>query len=281
MAETGPQHHERGSALISALALSLALATLAVLSIHMVLDIVFMERQQRREMQVEAGFDSAFAEAMYVLAHSDLPVRFYQEFSVDTAGGSVSVEAYSPLGRVSLNAAPHRVLSAVLNAAGASDADAVAAAIIDWRDADDLRSNRGAESAEYMRAGLPAPANRAFRHEEELTQVLGMTSDVFACLRNEVTVSSWEEAPDLRIASPWLQQLAEMNVGAESDRVDAIISLGTGDLIGLDMRLAPDWPVERRLSVLVRLTGSQHNPYLIQAWEPVALYTQGCGGQGT
>lgn len=60
-------------------------------------------------------------------------------------------------------------------------ADRLAQAILDWRDADELRRGRGAEAADYTRQGLSsAPGNRPFARLSELRGVLGMTDQLYA-----------------------------------------------------------------------------------------------------
>jgi general secretion pathway protein K len=60
-------------------------------------------------------------------------------------------------------------------------ADRLGQAILDWRDADDLRRGRGAEAADYARQGLaPGPGNRPFARLGELRGVLGMTEGLYA-----------------------------------------------------------------------------------------------------
>lgn len=60
------------------------------------------------------------------------------------------------------------------------DADRLAQAILDWRDADQARRGRGAEREEYLREGLPAlPSNRPFVRLAELRLVRGMTDQIY------------------------------------------------------------------------------------------------------
>lgn len=68
-------------------------------------------------------------------------------------------------------------------------ADRLAQAILDWRDADDLHRGRGAEAAEYARQALPMrPANRPFARLSELRAVLGMTPALYDRIRPYLTV---------------------------------------------------------------------------------------------
>ena len=63
----------------------------------------------------------------------------------------------------------------------ANEADRLAQRIEDWRDPDDFRRARGAERADYVRAGAKRlPANADFSRVEELRDVAGMTPALFA-----------------------------------------------------------------------------------------------------
>lgn len=71
----------------------------------------------------------------------------------------------------------------------AGEADRLAQAILDWRDADDLRRARGAERDDYLgesRAELPR--NGPFASLDELLAVRGMTAERFAAVRQYLTL---------------------------------------------------------------------------------------------
>ena len=70
-----------------------------------------------------------------------------------------------------------------------STAEALAACIMDWRDLDDNPRPRGAEKADYIKAGLlTLPANGPFREVEDLVNVKGMTPEIFAAIQPFLTV---------------------------------------------------------------------------------------------
>ena len=93
---------------------------------------------------------------------------------------------------VNLNRADRPLLRALLAAAGgrvAGDADALAAAIIDWRDADDQTSPGGAEGDYYARLSPPyACHNGPFQSLHELLLVRGVTPELLNELAPHVTV---------------------------------------------------------------------------------------------
>ncbi|CAN5726864.1 type II secretion system protein GspK [soil metagenome] len=117
----------------------------------------------------------------------------------------VEVRIVDEAAKVDLNNANLDLLAALLRVAGADPALAtqVAAAIMDWRDADSLTQPAGgAEDPQYAAAGRPYGAKDAtFEKVAELLQVLGMTPVLFAALEPHVTVHGNQAQPDTRFAS--------------------------------------------------------------------------------
>jgi general secretion pathway protein K len=121
------------------------------------------------------------------------------------AGADVEVKIVDENGKVDLNQADPVLLAALLQGAGAGAEQAarVAAAIVDWRDADPLgQPAGGAEDADYAAADLPYGAKDAeFESVAELLQVLGMTPALYARIEPHVTIYSGRAQPDPAFAS--------------------------------------------------------------------------------
>jgi general secretion pathway protein K len=160
------------------------------------------------------------------LANKDSRDQAPADGSVDDwqfGGGTVRVSIIDESGRIDLNAAPRELLIGLLRGpeaaaqetpeaeqageTGTTVADgrmmdpdealeeqqeeweALADAIIDWRDADDARGTRGAEARDYRAAGLDyEPRNANFQSIDELGEVLGMTPAILARVRPALTV---------------------------------------------------------------------------------------------
>ena len=76
-------------------------------------------------------------------------------------------------------------------------AEILAAAVMDWRDEDELERVNGAEEDAYLAAGLEVgPANRSFMMTEELLQVIGMGYEFYRRLEPAITVFSRTSEPD-------------------------------------------------------------------------------------
>lgn len=109
------------------------------------------------------------------------------------AGAEVSVAIQDEGGRVDLNAAPPPALAGLFAAAGLdeSQADALAGAVADYRDANDERHLNGAEAGDVAQAGWPhPPKNAPFDTIAELRRVLGMTRDLYDTIAPVITVHS-------------------------------------------------------------------------------------------
>lgn len=138
---------------------------------------------------------------------------------------SIVVTAVDEGARIDVNAAPDALLRSLLVQVGGMDdasASALVDAIADWRDPDDLRRPNGAEAPEYKAANLPyGPANAPFETIGEVSRVLGMTSAVFARIRDAITVYS--RTPGIDTATAGRSVLLALP-GATPEAVDAFIA---------------------------------------------------------
>lgn len=120
------------------------------------------------------------------------------------AGAEVEVRVVDETGKVDLNQADAPLLANLVQAVGVERAPAeqLAAAIVDWRDADSLTQvGGGAEDPQYAAAGLPYGAkDDLFESVAEVSQVLGMTPGLFALLQPHLTIYSGRGLPDANYA---------------------------------------------------------------------------------
>lgn len=110
-------------------------------------------------------------------------------------GVELSVTLTNEASRIDLNAATRDQLAMLIELAQGEEGfdetqrDALADAIVDWRDEDDLAQLNGAEDGEYADAGLPYGAGDGpFNSVEELRQVLGMTRELYQRMAPHLTV---------------------------------------------------------------------------------------------
>ncbi|HPA01681.1 MAG TPA: type II secretion system protein GspK [Chiayiivirga sp.] len=106
-------------------------------------------------------------------------------------------------GLIDLNTADISMLTELFRSSGVEEdqAAALAAAVQDWRDADDLVSPNGAEDAEYEAEGYAWGSKDApFDMVSELRQVLGMTPELMQRIEPAVTVYGGQSRPNLAFA---------------------------------------------------------------------------------
>jgi general secretion pathway protein K len=204
-------------------------------------------------------------------------------------GAELRVTILDESAKVDLNAAPQVLLKGLFRALGVAepDADALADAVVDWRDADDLRSLHGAEKADYAAAGRDyGPPNAQFETIEELRQVLGMSDGLFRQLEPLVTVHSRQSGINAAVAP---REVLLALPGATPEQVDLFLDQRR---ILLEQGLpAPPFPGGQGLSTgaigsvfsiqveailsdnirffreaVVRMTGDIKGPVTVLAW---------------
>lgn len=151
-------------------------------------------------------------------------------------GHDVQVRIIDETGKVDLNQADVPLLSRLMQALGEPPdaSDALAAAIVDWRDADDLgQPVGGAEDGDYAAAGRPYGAKDApFETIAELEQVLGMTPDLYARLEPFLTLYSGRGQPDATYAQGPVLMAMGMDATAWLAQREAAGAAGALQLVG-------------------------------------------------
>jgi general secretion pathway protein K len=151
-------------------------------------------------------------------------------------GHEVQVRIIDETGKVDLNQAEAPLLSRLMQALGEppDTGDALAAAIVDWRDADDLSQPvGGAEDGDYAAAGRPYGAKDApFETIAELEQVLGMTPGLYARLAPFLTLYSGRGQPDATYAQGPVLVAMGMDATAWLAQREAAGAAGALQLVG-------------------------------------------------
>lgn len=145
-----------------------------------------------------------------------------------TLGGEVvTVALVDETGKVDLNEAPRLLLEAALRAVGLGgrQAEALADAVLDWRDGDNEAGDGGSEVVAYARAGLAyRPRNADFLDIAELLLLPGMDAALFRRLAPFVTVHSGLAAIDPRYAPAGLLR-ALSAAGADSEAMERLLEV--------------------------------------------------------
>lgn len=150
----------------------------------------------------EAGIN----QAVYFLSIPDPQMRWIpdgREYGFPFDDAELQIKITDESGLIDLNAADMAMLTELFAGIGVEpdQAAALAAAIQDWRDADDLVSPNGAEENEYAAEGYAwGPKNAPFEMVSELMQVLGVTPDIYRQVERAVTVYSGQSRPNLAFA---------------------------------------------------------------------------------
>ena len=107
-------------------------------------------------------------------------------------GIDVEVALFDEQGKIDLNEADPLLLQGLFESVGLDKkvAEALAAAVVDWRDEDGLLTPLGAEEEEYEAAGRTGPANTPFEEVQELRGVLGMSEELYHQVRPALTIDS-------------------------------------------------------------------------------------------
>jgi general secretion pathway protein K len=203
---------------------------------------------------------------------------------------AVTAMASDEAARIDLNAASNPLLKGLLQNVGGLDpetAQRTLEAILDWRDADDLRRPNGAEAADYRAAGLQqTPSNSPFESVGELRRVLGMTAPLLAKLTQSLTIYSRQRginpataARDVLLALP----------GVTPEQVDAFIAARSEAIAnrlpvppfasaqGFAVVAAPVWRIHVRAQspdgvtfardAVLRLLNDPQRPFVTLLWQ--------------
>ncbi len=216
---------------------------------------------------VESGIDHAIGEILN--ARGFAPSLFTKPQVIEIGGFRVTVSARAEHAKVDINFADANLLAILFQAGGADAgrAQALASAVEDWRDGDDLVRVNGAERREYEEAGRSyGPANRFFASPDELRLVLGVSASLYDCVRPEVTILAQRQGVDIDAASPAIRRVAGVDISAV---VPAEKTIVVGDVYEVTARLNDaSRGVRRAERASVRITGNPADPYWILSIEP-------------
>ncbi len=180
---------------------------------------------QKHNAEAMATAESGLAIAEFMLLNPDATKRWRADgsiYQIDAANAKLRIQLLSETGKINLNNVEQTLLQNVMShSPNGSDAQLPsvtinrAAAILDWRDSDDLMRLNGAEKKQYQDAGLNyQPRNQPFQTLEELQMVLGMDDATLKWLEPLITVYSNQSQVDLQLASKdVLQVMSGVDVG--------------------------------------------------------------------
>jgi general secretion pathway protein K len=202
----------------------------------------------------------------------------------------IEVSAIDERGKLDINATDELTMANMFTGHGLEmgDAELLAAAVLDWRDEDELERVNGAEAEAYFAAGLAVgPANRPFMMTEELLQVIGMPYELYRKLEPGVTVFSRAGQPDPAFApvealmalpdityEEALNFVQERNshqpgesLGTELPNGLVVMEQGRGVTYSIQARATMPNGVWEQLQATIRLGGNRSgSPYRVLRW---------------
>lgn len=194
-------------------------------------------------------------------------------------------------GKLNINNAEEATLVKLFlnNGLEQSDAEMLAASLLDWVDEDDMSRPNGAEEPEYLAAGYQVgPANREFIMVEEILQVLGLPWDLFEKIEPGLTVASTDGLPDpvfapveALLALPDMTEEDALNFVEERHSQDGsgdlpltlpngqvAVARGRGVTYSILSKATLPNGVWDQVEATVRLGGNQHGiPFAILRWQ--------------
>ncbi|MDR9390326.1 MAG: type II secretion system protein GspK [Wenzhouxiangella sp.] len=198
---------QRGVALLVVLwlliLLTIVVGVYAVLTRTEAMQARFLLDTTRARYAAEAGLHRA----AYEMFNPDPETKWVGDgrpYTIEFGDASVEIRITDESGKININRADVDLLTELFFDQGVDELAAVslADAVLDWRDGDDEPTEYGAEIAEYDAAGYPyGPANQAFQTVDEIQQVMGMTQEMFANIRDLLTVSGGSGSPNPAFAS--------------------------------------------------------------------------------
>jgi general secretion pathway protein K len=226
---------QRGLALVAVLWTMTLLALIAAVFMRETRTELALVRNHEGEARAEALAEAGVNRAILILLGLDTSVPWRVDgtpIELASADGVVRILIQDEGGKIDLNRSSGAVLESLFVAAGmaADAAPHLADAIVDFRDADNLRQLNGAEDGDYAAAGLRHDAKDApFASTEELLQVLGMTKDLYDRIAPLVTVYSPRRDVNLATAPPAVLSVLPY---LTAERVRTILDQRTANVAG-------------------------------------------------
>jgi general secretion pathway protein K len=205
---THSRRHHRPARCQRGVALVIVLWAVALMTV-LLGSFALMARTENMESRhvfdtVTARYDAqaGLERAVFELRNVDPAQRWVADgrpYTFDFEGAHVTVELTDESGKIDLNTADPVMLTSLFLSVGVEleRAQALADAIMDWRDPDDLPQQQGAEVNEYQQAGLTyAPRNAPFQTVSEVQQVFGLDYELYRKIEPAVTIYSGSASPN-------------------------------------------------------------------------------------
>ncbi len=218
------------------------------------------------QLEPTGGVGMTAADEAAVAATQWLPDGTPHEWQF--AGTTLTLTVFNEQSRLALNHADAPTLAALLEALAVPEAEALALAdaLVDWRDADDLAQLNGAEDGDYEAASAAFGAkDEPFTAFEELRQVRGMTPELYQRLVPELTLTDGDDAPVLEFASAAVLAATQgiALIDAQMQQSAQVQPRSRGGPLYRVFVTAAEPAAGQQLEALLELTPAQPTPYLV------------------
>ena len=224
---------ERGAALVITLIFVTAMAAAAVAFLAGRRTDALTLRGQLQAVEAQAMLDAALQQTVVLLANRQPRQVVPAQLSWRFGEVAVQVRFERETGKIDLNAAEDRMLRALSLALGLDEdrAAALADAIQDWRDDNQLKLELGAEDRDYRGGATAATgaADRPFANPAELLYLPSVDRTAWALLQPYVTIYSGAAAPDARQAAGPVRKAIEIARGLQKDEPEDGLKRAGGD----------------------------------------------------
>lgn len=277
---------QRGMALVVVLWIIVLLSVMAASHARNVHVTTRLTARQVAVAELRAAANAGVQRAIIELLAQDQPVPWPvngEPQTIDFAGSDVSIAIRSASGLVDINAATPQLIASLVEVIGAdaSVKSALADAILDWRDEDDLSHLHGAENTDYQQQQSDwSIRNGAFVAVDELRYVAGMTNQYFQAIAPLATVDSGYAGVNIEYAAPeLLQLLVGESINAEVDYLPApsqpavAPAAARAGTYHINVEATSTTAVAA-VAAVVRITPGEKRPYTVLSWrEPGRVFT--------
>ena len=218
---------ERGVALVLVMWVAVILAVVAGSFIFERRSEMLVVRNSISMARAQAAADAGVFRALHDLYRQSVPDVWKRDGTPHEwtfEGVPVRIVVRDESAKIDINTASDALLRGLLLSLGLreNEATAILEAVLDWRDADQLKRPNGAESVDYVAAGLSyRPANAPFQAIEELQLVLGMRPEIYSRILPFITVYSRLPGVNTTVAS---REVLLAIPGATPEQVDQYLA---------------------------------------------------------
>ncbi len=223
---------------------------------------------------------------VHVNSPQGLTEKSGQTLELDIGGQGILYRVIPETSFVSINVASAEILEVLLSAVAqeGEDTASLAAAIVDWRDPDNITLPNGAEGEEYESLGFSyLPRDGPFQSLEELARVRGMSRSLLEKLEPYVSEFSINPVVDLQYAPEKLVEILDgTHTGGEDEEqpvMNGAVGLGptfsnyqldgiaSAEIYRVQVEFAGNNQMRQQMEITVSFgAGTSGLPYTIKKW---------------